>query len=295
VGSIAFDDIKTHKKSVKTVVGGSASYAAVAASYFARPKLVGVVGTDFTKKHLAPFKNRKVNLDSLQIKKGKTFAWAASYDADFKNATTLSTKLNVFENFTPKLSPQAAKCPAAFLANIEPKLQLAVLEQMQNPRLVVCDTMNFWITHAKKDLLKLLKRVNILLVNEEEARQLTSIHNLIKAGKAILKLGPQMVVVKLGPNGALLINKDTMRQIPPYLIEEPVDTTGAGDSFGGGFTGFLASTKNWADIKNIKKALAVGTVMASFAIENFSITKLAQLDKKTIDSRLKTYKKMTSF
>lgn len=289
VGSIAFDSIKTHKASAKNVLGGSASYSSISASFFAPTKLVAIVGKDFSKKHIDIFKKRGINLDSLEIKEGKTFTWSASYDKDFKNATTLSTKLNVFSDFCPKIKEQDRDTKVVFLANIAPSLQLEVLKQLKGPRLIACDTMNLWINNNKPELLKLLKKVHILFVNEAEARQLTGSYNLIEAGRKILKMGPKIAVIKLGPHGALLVSKDCLCQIPPYLVEYPKDTTGAGDSFGGGFVGYLASVKNWHSLKNIKRALAMGTVMASFAIESFSVSKLASVDKTKIDKRLKEY------
>lgn len=289
VGSIAFDSIKTHKASAKNVLGGSASYSSIASSFFAPTKLVATVGKDFTQKHIAIFKKRGVDLESLEIKEGKTFTWSASYDKDFKNATTLSTKLNVFSDFYPKIQPQDIDTEVVFLANIAPSLQLEVLKQLKKPRLIACDTMNLWIHNNKPELLKLLKKVHILFVNEAEARQLSGSYNLIEAGRKILKMGPQIAVIKLGPNGALLVSKDCLCQIPPYLVEYPKDTTGAGDSFGGGFVGYLASVKNWQDLKHIKRALAMGSVVASFAIESFSVSKLASVNREIINKRLKEY------
>ena len=289
VGSIAFDSIKTHKAKAENVLGGSASYSSIASSFFADTKLVATVGKDFAKKHINIFKKRGINLDSLEIKEGKTFTWKASYDKDFKNATTLSTELNVFSEFYPKIKEQDKDTKTVFLANIAPSLQLEVLKQLKKPSLIACDTMNLWIAKEKSDLLKLLKKVHILFVNEAEARQLTGSYNLIEAGRKILKLGPKITVIKLGPHGALLVTKECLCQIPPYLVEYPKDTTGAGDSFGGGFVGYLASVKNWQSLKNIKRALAMGTVMASFAIESFSVSKLASANKKSIEKRLKEY------
>lgn len=289
VGSIAFDTIKTHKASAKNVLGGSAAYSSIASSCFADTKMVAIVGKDFTKKHIDIFKKRKINLDSLEIKEGKTFTWSATYDKDFKNAKTLSTELNVFSDFCPKIKEQDKNTEVVFLANIAPSLQLEVLKQLKEPRLIACDTMNLWIDKNKTELLKLLKKVHILFVNEAEARQLTGSYNLIEAGRKILKMGPKISVIKLGPHGALLVSKDCLCQIPPYLVEYPKDTTGAGDSFGGGFVGYLASVKNWHNLKHIKRALAMGSVMASFAIESFSVSKLASVDKKKIDKRLKEY------
>jgi len=289
VGSVAFDSIKTNKTEVKKVTGGAASYSSIAASYFCTPKVVAVVGKDFTKKHMQPFIKHGVDLSLLEVKEGKTFAWGGVYDADFKNATTTFTDLNVFESFNPVIPPQHKKTDALFLANIAPELQMSVLKQTKPSKFVACDTMNFWINNNKPALLKLLKHIDILFVNEAESRQLTGIYNLIKAGRAILKCGPKVVVIKLGPNGALLVTKEALCQIPPYLLEDITDTTGAGDSFGGGFTGYLSSVKDWSEISNIKRAMAVGTVMASFAIESFSINKLAQATKEDVNKRLKSY------
>ncbi len=289
VGSMAFDNIKTFRSSVKNVLGGSASYSSIAASFFAKPKVIAVVGSDFTKKHIKPFHDRGVDTSSIEVKEGKTFTWAASYDKDFKHATTLSTELNVFADFAPVLKKEDTAPQALFLANISPNLQLDVLKQVKKPRLVACDTMNLWIENNKTQLVKLLKSMDIIFVNEAESRQLTGIYNLIKAGKAILKMGPKIVVIKLGPNGALLVTKDALFQVPPFLVEDPIDTTGAGDTFGGGFVGYLASVKNWNNIKQIKKALAYGTVLASFAIESFSIKKLAQVTPEDLKKRLKLY------
>lgn len=289
-GSIAFDDIKTQRARAKGVIGGSASYAGIAASYFALPKPVAVVGTDFCAKHIAPFKKRGVDLSALEVKKGRTFTWTASYDKDFKTARTLATHLNVFENFMPVLKARDRRADAVFLANISPALQTAVLDQLSpRPRLVACDTMNLWIERNRAELMKLIKRVDVLFVNEAEVRQLTGNYNLIKAGRAALKYGPRIVIIKLGPNGSMLVTKTELCQMPPFLVEEPLDTTGAGDSFGGGFVGFLAGVRNWADIKNLKRGVAAGTVMASFAIESFSITRLAGLSKKEINSRISQY------
>lgn len=295
VGSMAFDNIKTHKSSVKNVLGGSASYSSIAASFFAQPKVIAVVGNDFTKKHIKPFRDRGVDTSSIEVKDGKTFTWAASYDKDFKNATTLSTQLNVFADFAPVIAQQDRDTQALFLANISPQIQLDVLKQINKPRLVACDTMNLWIKNNKPQLLKLLKSMDIVFVNEAEARQLTGIYNLIKAGKAILKTGPKITVIKLGPNGALLLTKDEMFQVPPFLVEDPIDTTGAGDTFGGGFIGYLASVKNWNNIKHIRKALAYGTILASFAIESFSIKKLSQVSQDDFKKRLALYEQYCKF
>ena len=295
VGSVAFDTIDNANGSVKRVLGGAASYSSICASYFSQPSIVAVVGTDFTEEDRAPFVKRGVDLSGLQVKEGKTFHWGGSYDKDFNTAVTKFTDLNVFRDFDPVLTPQQQNAKAVFLANIDPDLQLSVLKQVKKPRLVTCDTMNYWISSKKETLLKVIKRIDILFLNETEARQLTGEYNLIKAGKILLAKGVKYVIIKLGSNGSLLVSKKGMAQLPPYVLEHVHDTTGAGDTFGGGFTGYLASLKNWDTLKSIKRAMMIGNVMASFTIESFSVDRLAGLTKRDINKRLKDYTSMLSF
>lgn len=295
VGSVAFDTIDNANGSVKRVLGGAASYASICASYFAQPSVVAVVGTDFTENDRAAFIKRGVDLSGLQVKEGKTFHWGGSYDKDFNTAVTKFTDLNVFQNFNPVLTPQHQQAKAVFLANIDPDLQLSVLKQVKKPRLVACDTMNYWITSKKEALLKVIKRIDILFLNETEARQLTGEYNLIKAGKLLLGKGVKYVIIKLGSNGSMLVSKKGIAQLPPYILEHVHDTTGAGDTFGGGFTGYLASVKNWDTLTSIKRAMMIGNVMASFTIESFSVTRLAGLTRRDINKRLKEYTTMLSF
>lgn len=295
VGSVAFDTIDNANGSVKRVLGGAASYASVCASYFAQPSIVAVVGTDFTEKDRAPFIRRGVDLSGLQVKEGKTFHWGGSYDKDFNTAVTKFTDLNVFQNFNPVLTPQQQNAKAVFLANIDPELQLSVLKQVKKPRLVACDTMNYWISSKKDTLLKVIKKMDILFLNETEARQLTGEYNLITAGKMLLAKGVKYVIIKLGSNGSMLVSKKGIAQLPPYILEHVHDTTGAGDTFGGGFTGYLASLKTWDTLKSIKRAMMIGNVMASFTIESFSVDRLAGLTQRDINRRLKEYTSMLSF
>lgn len=295
VGSVAFDTIENANGSAERVLGGAASYSSISASYFARPSVVAVVGTDFTDTDRAPFVKRKVDLSGLEVKEGKTFHWGGSYDKDMNTAVTKFTDLNVFENFNPKLSAEQKNAKAVFLANIDPELQLSVLKQVKKPKLVACDTMNYWITSKKDALLKVVKKIDIFFLNETEARQLTGEYNLITAGKKLVSLGVKYVIIKLGSNGSMLLSKKGIAQLPPYILEYVHDTTGAGDTFGGGFTGYLASLKNWDSIPAIKRAMMIGNVMASFTIESFSVNRLASLTKKDIDKRLKEYTSMLRF
>lgn len=295
VGSVAFDTIENANGSVQRVLGGAASYASVCASYFASPAIVAVVGTDFTDEDRAPFIRRKVNLDGLQVKEGKTFHWGGSYDKDFNTAVTRFTDLNVFQNFNPVLNEKQKKAKAVFLANIDPELQLSVLNQVKHPKIVACDTMNYWISSKKDALMQVVKRIDILFLNESEARQLTGKYNLITAGRKLLEEGVKYVVIKLGSNGAMLVSKKGMAQLPPYILEHVHDTTGAGDTFGGGFTGYLASLDKWDNLNAIKRAMMIGNVMASFTIESFSVDRLANLTKKDINKRLKEYTSMLRF
>ena len=295
VGSVAFDTVENSHGRADRVLGGAASYSSISASYFAKPAVVAVVGTDFSAQDRAPFKKCGVNTDGLEVKKGKTFHWGGSYDKDLKNATTKFTDLNVFQDFNPVLNSKQKQAKAVFLANIDPELQLSVLKQVKNPKLVACDTMNYWITSKKAALLKVLKKTDLFFLNEAEARQLTGEYNLITAGKKILKLGAKHVIIKLGPNGSMLVSKLGIVQFPPYVLEGVYDTTGAGDTFGGGATGYLASLKKWDTLLAIKRAMMIGNVMASFTIESFSVKRLAGIKKGEIEKRLKNYTSMLRF
>lgn len=295
VGSVAFDSIDNANGSVKRVLGGAASYASICASYFAQPSVVAVVGTDFTDEYRAPFIKRGVDLSGLEVKKGKTFHWGGSYDKDFNTAVTKFTDLNVFQDFNPTLSAEQKNAKAVFLANIDPELQLSVLKQVKKPRLVACDTMNYWISSKKDALMEVVKKIDIFFLNETEARLLTGEYNLIKAGRMLLAKGVKYVIIKLGSNGSMLVSKKGIAQQPPYIMEHVHDTTGAGDTFGGGFTGYLASQKNWNTLQSIKRAMMIGNVMASFTIESFSVNRLAALTQRDIKKRLKEYTGMLCF
>lgn len=295
VGSVAFDTIENANGRAEHVLGGAASYASISASYFNPSAVVAVVGTDFTAQDKAPFVKRKVNLAGLEVKEGKTFHWGGSYDADFNTAFTKFTDLNVFKDFKPLLTEEQKKSKAVFLANIDPELQLSVLKQVKKPRLVACDTMNFWISSKKEALLKVINKVDIIFLNENEARLLTGIYNLVAAGKWLLEKGVKYAIIKLGSNGSMLVSRKGIAQLPPYILEHVHDTTGAGDTFGGGFTGYLASLKTWDNLTAIKRAMMIGNVMASFTIESFSVDRLAGLTKRELDKRLKEYTAMLRF
>ncbi len=295
VGSVAFDSVENAHGKAERVLGGAASYSSISASYFSNPSIVAVVGTDFTAKDKAPFKKCGVDLSGLEVKEGKTFHWGGSYDKDLKNATTHFTDLNVFQDFNPVLSEEQKNAKAVFLANIDPELQLAVLKQVKSPKLVACDTMNYWISSRKEALLKVLKKTDLFFLNEAEARQLTGEYNLITAGKKILKLGAKHVIIKLGPNGSMLVSKLGIVQFPPFVLEHVYDTTGAGDTFGGGATGYLASLRKWDTLSAIKRAMMIGNVMASFTIESFSVKRLAGIKNGEIEKRLKEYTSMLRF
>ena len=289
VGSVALDSVETIHGNTTRALGGSAVHFSLSASQFSPVQLVGVVGQDFPDKYRGYLKRRNISLAGLEVMPGKTFHWVGKYDQDFKNATTIATELNVFEHFKPKLNGDHARCGVLFLANIDPDLQRKVLDQMGKPRLVACDTMNYWISLKKPSLLKLLKKVDMLFVNEEEARQLTGEYNLIKAARKIMKMGPRGIIVKRGDAGAMMFFKDNVLSVPAHPIERVVDPTGAGDTFAGGFMGYLAAAPDWKDFDVIRRAMACGTVMSSFSVEDFSTKRVGGISKKEIDARYNKY------
>jgi sugar/nucleoside kinase (ribokinase family) len=294
VGSVAFDSITTPFGQVDDILGGSACYFSTSASFFSDVNLVAVIGEDFPQEHIDFLKSRNVNLDGLQQVSGQTFRWKGRYEYDLNEAHTLETHLNVFENFNPDLPESYRDAEYVFLANIDPELQLKVLEQVRKPRLVVCDTMNFWISGNREKLIKTLSRVDILVINEGEARQLAEEPNLIKAAKVIRSYGPKTLVVKRGEYGVLMFSEGSVFSAPAYPLEEVFDPTGAGDTFAGGFVGYLASTRN-LDEKNLRKATVFGTVMASFTVEKFSLDRLREIDHQEITDRYRKIKLLTDF
>lgn len=294
VGSIALDSIDTPFGKVEEVLGGSAVYFSLAASFFSNVNLVGVVGKDFPKEHLQLLQQRDIDLDGLQREEGKTFRWVGSYGYALNEARTLDTQLNVFSHFRPVIPDKYRRSELVFLANIDPSLQLNVLKQVHRPRVIACDTMNFWIENKLDALKETIKWTDILLINEAEARELAEEANLIKAGRSILAMGPKIVVVKQGSYGALMFTQNSIFSAPAYPLEDTVDPTGAGDTFAGGFMGSLANSRNMQE-GGIRKAIIFGCVMASFAVEQFSVDRLRSLTIQEIENRYREFKKLTLF
>lgn len=294
VGSVAFDTIETPFGKADEVLGGSATYFSTSASYFSDVRLVAVVGTDFPEEHIEMLKSRKIDVAGLKKVEGKTFRWKGRYDYDLNQAHTLDTQLNVFSSFDPEIPDSYRKSPYVFLANIDPDLQLKVLDQVENPRLIACDTMNFWIEGKPDALRKLLKRVEICVINEAEAREFAGESSLVKAAASILKAGPRVLIVKRGEYGALMFNGESVFSAPAYPLEDIFDPTGAGDSFAGGLIGYLANTGDLSE-PNIRKAIIFGSVMASFNVEAFSLDRLGALSFEDIRSRYSEFKRLTHF
>jgi sugar/nucleoside kinase (ribokinase family) len=289
VGSVALDNIKTPTSEHTQLLGGSASYAAVAASFFGPVHLVGVVGEDFPPEHKALFASRKIDLTGLEVAKGQTFTWTGEYEVNMNNRKTLAIALNVFETFQPKLPESYRETPYVLLGNIAPSLQRMVCEQVRKPKFVVADTMDLWIGMARADLLKLLKEVDMLILNDGEARQLTEDENLIRAGKKIVAMGPRYVAVKKGEHGCLLFGRDgEFFSTGAFPLENIHDPTGAGDCFAGGFIGHLARTDD-VSFANLKEAIIQGTLVASFCCEEFSLRRLEKLTNKEIEHRRKAF------
>lgn len=296
VGSIALDSVETPFDKIDEALGGSATYISLAASYFSSPvELVGVVGSDFPKNYIEMLEEHNVDLEGMQIIEGeKTFRWGGKYHYDLNVRDTLFTELNAFQNFNPVLPDRYKKARYVCLGNIDPILQMKVLDQVENPQLVVCDTMNLWINTMKQDLLKLLKSVNVFILNDSEARMITEEPNLIKAAKLIRQMGPEILIIKKGEHGALLFTQDTIFSAPAYPMEIIFDPTGAGDSFAGGFIGYLHQTRELSP-ENIKRAVIYGSTMASFCVEKFSTKGLEDLSYLQIQDRFREFKKLSSF
>ena len=294
VGSLGLDTVETPFDKVVDALGGSATYISLAASYFAGPvQLVGVVGSDFPKKYLDILENHEVDLEGLQIiDGGKTFRWSGKYHYDLNVRDTLFTELNVFQSFDPKIPERFRKSKYICLGNIDPVLQIRVLDQMENPQLVVCDTMNYWIERRKDELLKLLKKVDVLIINDSEARLLAQEPNLIKSAKLIREMGPQNLIIKKGEHGAMLFTNGTIFSAPAYPMEMIYDPTGAGDSFAGGFIGYLYKTRDLSP-ENLKRAIIYGSSMASFCVEQFSTKGLEQLSYLQIKDRYRAFMNLT--
>lgn len=297
VGSIALDTVKTPVEEHADLLGGSASYAAVGASFFTTVNLVGIVGDDFPRAHIDYFGSRKIDLAGLQTVPGKTFRWSGEYAWDLNTRQTLSVDLNVFENFTPKLPAAYAASPYVLLANIAPALQSHVLDQLTAPRFIIADTMDLWINIAKDDLLALLKRVDLLILNDSEARQLTGETSLVRAGARIRDLGPAYVAIKKGEHGCLLFaDGGRFFSCGAYPLEDIHDPTGAGDTFAGGLAGYLASHADGeVTFDKLRRGVVHGSVLASFNVEAFSLERLRTLTAEEIGQRYEMFKLMSQF
>jgi sugar/nucleoside kinase (ribokinase family) len=295
VGSVAFDGIQTPFGKVDKTLGGAASYFALAASQFTPVRLVAIVGDDFTEKDKAVFKNRRIDLTGLERAEGKTFFWAGKYSQNMNERTTLVTDLNVFANFRPTLPPAYNDSKFIFLGNIDPTLQRSVLHQVKGkPKIVGLDTMNYWISGTPAELKQTLKQVDVLMINDDETRQLSGEHNLLKAAKAVFKMGPKTLVIKRGEHGALMVHDKFLFSVPAFPLEEVHDPTGAGDSFAGGFMGYLASVGKISE-KTLRAAMVYGSVLGGFAVEQFGVDRLKKLKKIEIKKRAHLFSKLTSF
>jgi sugar/nucleoside kinase (ribokinase family) len=285
VGSVALDSVETPFGKVQEVLGGSATFFSYSASFFTPVRLVATVGEDFPEEHLKLLRDRGVDVRGLQVAPGRTFRWTGAYGYDLNEAKTLDTQLNVFADFRPTLDETQARVPYLFLANIDPELQLEVLRQMRGrPKLVALDTMNFWIQGKRAALLRVLREVDLVTINDGEARQLADEPNLIKAARKIAALGPRTVVVKRGEYGALLLDDGAFFVVPAFPLEAVFDPTGAGDTFAGGLMGYIAF-RDRVDSATMRRAMVYGSVMASFTVEDFSLNRLGRLDAREIDRR----------
>jgi sugar/nucleoside kinase (ribokinase family) len=294
VGSVALDSVETPFGQEEEVLGGSATYFSVAASFFTPTRLVAVVGEDFPERHVQFLKNRGVDLAGLVKNPGRTFRWKGRYTHQLNEAQTLETQLNVFQHFAPELPPAFRSSDYVFLGNIHPALQSKVLDQVSGPKLVAADTMNFWIKGELAALKKTLQRVHMLFVNDGEARQLAGEHNIVKAARAILSMGPSRLVIKRGEYGALLFDGEHVFSCPAFPLQDVFDPTGAGDTFAGGFLGYLARGGR-QDHHGLRQAMVVGSVMASFTVERFSLDRLRELTHAEINERAASFKRLTHF
>ncbi len=294
VGSVALDSVKTPFGSRDDVLGGSATYFSVAASYFTDVSVIAVVGSDFPEEYVSFLRRKGIDVSGLERQPGRTFRWEGEYGFDLNTRTTLDTQLNVFADFYPKLLSSHHSMEYLFLGNIDPDLQRAVLEQMKAPKLVACDTMNYWIENRRPSLLKTLAMIDLLVINDAETRQLANEANLIRAARRILTWGPKMLVVKRGEYGVLMFGKDSIFGIPAFPVEEVLDPTGAGDSFAGGMMGYLAGV-GCHDEAAIRQAVVFGSVMASFNVMDFGPAVLGNLTYPEIEARYREFRKISFF
>lgn len=294
VGSMAFDSVKTPFGEREDAIGGSATYFSISASYFTDVRLVAVVGSDFPQGELDFLAERSVDLSGLERSEGKTFRWKGEYGFDLNTAHTLDTQLNVFQDFRPQVPAAFSESEFVFLANIDPELQVSVVEQVKSPQLVACDTMNFWIEGKRDELVRMFGMVDMAVINEGEVRELAGESNILKASRKILEMGPQTLLVKRGEYGALLIQKDSVFSAPGLPLEDIYDPTGAGDTFAGGFMGYLSS-KGDLSPGALRRAVIFGSVMASFNVESFSYDRLKNLTQGEIEARYRQFSELAHF
>jgi len=295
VGSVAFDALESPFGKVDRTVGGAATYFAVAASFFTHVNLVAIVGEDFTEEHANIFARRRIDTRGLERVPGNSFFWAGRYSDNLNERVTLATELNVFETFNPKLPEEYRDSRYVFLANIDPTLQRSVLTQVRRkPKVVALDTMNYWIERTPGELREVLRHTDVLMINDSETRQLSNEHNLLLAAKHIFKMGPKSLVIKRGEHGATLVDSKGVFCVPAFPLEEPQDPTGAGDSFAGGFMGYVASAGSTTDAV-LRRAMVYGSVLGSFAVERFGLDRLRTLKKREIDARARHFLKLTQF
>ena len=294
VGTVATDNVKTPAGEVKKALGGSVSYFAAAARFFSKVSVVAVVGEDFPPKYFKLLKGLKIDTSGIEVRKGKTFSWSGFYGEDLNQARTLETQLNVLASFDPILSPKHKKSKVVFLANIDPAIQLAVLRQVKSPTLTACDTMNYWIDTKLHRLRQLLRKVDIFLCNDAEAKQLSGLKNLLAASRWLMRHGPKIVIIKKGEHGVVCASRDFTFMAPAYWVPKVLDPTGAGDAFAGGFVGFLAKAKRLNE-GAIRQAVIYGSVLASYNVESFSLHRLVSLKMPQIRSRYKDFKALTRF
>ncbi|MCF7803348.1 MAG: sugar kinase [Candidatus Marinimicrobia bacterium] len=294
VGSVALDTVETPKERREELLGGSATHFSVAASKFGEVQLVGVVGEDFPESGIELFQQNDIDITGLQKVAGKTFRWSGRYMDDMNQRETLSTDLNVFESFSPKIPDAYSSAKYLFLANIHPALQLDVLSQVENPKLVATDTMELWIDTAREDLQEVIEQSDMLVINDQEVQMLTGAPSLFTGSKALLDMGPEFVVAKKGEHGAMVIGEDLVFMVPGYPLADVVDPTGAGDSFAGGVMGYLAQVDDISQ-ENLRKAVVYGSVLASYNVEDFSVEKLRHLSSGDIDERYTQFREITSF
>lgn len=294
VGSVALDTVETPFGDASDVLGGSAAYFSLAASLFTDVKAVAVVGEDFDDSHLELLKSRGVDIKGIKKAPGETFRWHCKYGYDLGDPETLGTYLNVFEKFNPVIPEDYKDADCVFLANIDPEIQLNLLQQVNNPRLIACDTMNYWIQNKPKELREVLNRIHILIINDSETRELTGEPRMMKAARAVLDMGPEILIVKRGEYGALMFSKKGIFWAPSYPLDEVIDPTGAGDSFAGGFMGHLVN-ENYPEMIGIKRSVVNGCVIASFTVEDFSVKRLANLTQAEVGARFSTFMNLSKF